>query len=302
MQVELHLPATSSRWRFTSGRISIGRDPACDVAVPADRYPMVSREHAVLIIKDGQWHLADSGSTNGTWINGAKTSEVTLKDRDRVRLGKDGPELEVRLVSDQPSAGQDITVVSPVEPVSPTQMGGAAAGVPTRIANASQRQTAAEGPASQPTQGSQARASVPRTSALVIEAGARSGISREEEQMIEQKLSSLKNLVYVLLALVAVLLGVIIYQGQQIDKNRAELGDLRKQAQNAVAQFTPALDQRLNALDRRLDQMDSKMKESEDHFMTRLNNDLPRMLDKYVDDKVKQLATSAEKATVPEQK
>src|SRR5690348_13035359 len=112
--------------------------------------------------------------------------------------------------------------------------------------------------------------------------------SPEDDEMIEQKLNSLRNLVYLLVAMVAVLLGVIFYQSQQIDKNRAELGDMRKQAQGAVAQFTPALDQKLNALDKRLDQTDTKMKDAEDQFMTRLNDELPRMLDKYVDRKMKQ--------------
>lgn len=117
--------------------------------------------------------------------------------------------------------------------------------------------------------------------------------SSEENEMIEQKLNSLRNLAYLLVAMVAVLLGVIFYQSQQIDKNRAELSDLRKQAQGAVAQFTPALDQRLSAFDKRLDQVDTKMKDTEDQFMARLNDELPRMLDKYVDRKVRQLSAAA---------
>jgi exonuclease VII large subunit len=118
-------------------------------------------------------------------------------------------------------------------------------------------------------------------------------ISREDEAMIQQKLNSLRNLVYLLVAMVAVLLGVIFYQSQQIDKNRAELGDMRKQAQSAVSQFTPQLDQRLSAFDKRMDQMDAKMKDTQDEFITRLNNELPKMLDKYVDRKVKQLSAAA---------
>src|SRR5690242_16453759 len=105
--------------------------------------------------------------------------------------------------------------------------------------------------------------------------------SVEDNAMIEQKLNSLRNLVYLLVAMVAVLLGVIFYQSQQIDKNRTELNDMRRQAQGAVAQFTPALDQRLSAFDKRLDQVDIKMKATEDQFMARLNDELPRMLDKY---------------------
>lgn len=127
--------------------------------------------------------------------------------------------------------------------------------------------------------------------------------------MIEQKLNSLRNLVYLLVAMVAVLLGVIFYQSQQIDKNRAELNDMRRQAQSAVAQFTPALDQRLNVLDQRLgtfdqriNQVDVKMKATEEEFMSRLNGELPRMLDKYVDHKMKELGQAMPQVTQPEQK
>lgn len=117
--------------------------------------------------------------------------------------------------------------------------------------------------------------------------------------MIQQKLNSLRNLVYLLVAMVAVLLGVIFYQSQQIDKNRAELNDMRKQAQSAVAQFTPQLDQRLNAFDQRLDQVDAKMKAAENEFMARMNQEMPRMLDKYVDRKVKQLNASMPQIPTP---
>jgi hypothetical protein len=68
---------------------------------------------------------------------------------------------------------------------------------------------------------------------------------------------------------------------------------MRKQAQSAVSQFTPQLDQRLSAFDKRMDQMDAKMKDMQDEFITRLNNELPKMLDKYVDRKVKQLSAAA---------
>ncbi|TWT37117.1 ABC transporter ATP-binding/permease protein [Posidoniimonas corsicana] len=46
----------------------------------------VSREHAQLERTAGGYLLRDLGSTNGTWINGARITEQTLHDGDAVRI------------------------------------------------------------------------------------------------------------------------------------------------------------------------------------------------------------------------
>ena len=46
---------------------TIGRDPQSDIVVNDER---VSWKHAVLRLDNGAWLLEDTGSTNGTWING----------------------------------------------------------------------------------------------------------------------------------------------------------------------------------------------------------------------------------------
>src|SRR5262249_46498321 len=155
-----------------------------------------------------------------------------------------------------------------------------AASTPTRIAKAAEQTHAAVSGAmasarkSELQQPDERKRSAP-VSPIEPTTGLR--LSREEEEMIEQKLNSLRNLVYLLVAMVAVLLGVIFYQSQQIDRNRSELSDMRRQAQSAVAQFTPtldqklgALDQRLAAFDQRLSQADGKMKDAQDQFLARL--------------------------------
>ena len=48
---------------------------------------IVSKEHA-RIERRGESHvLIDLGSLNGTWVNGTRVSQHTLKDGDRVQLG-----------------------------------------------------------------------------------------------------------------------------------------------------------------------------------------------------------------------
>jgi hypothetical protein len=306
MQVELHLLGTSSRWRLATPRARIGRDPGCEVALPLEDYPMVSREHAILTMENGRIRLTDNQSTNGTFVNGARTSNAMLTKLDRFSLGKDGPEFEIQVMEEQP-AGAARTMVSGGNASSAeTRIDRTDPGTaPTRIAKPAE----VAPPDANRMEAKQAEDFNHTSPVSLSERGTASGLSGEEEQMIEQKLNSLRNLVYLLVAMVAVLLGVIFYQSQQIDKNRAELNDMRRQAQGAVAQFTPALDQRLGALDQRLttfdqrlNQVDAKMKDAEDQFMTRLNSELPRMLDKYVDRKMKQLGQAVPQVAQPDEK
>lgn len=87
---ERRIPLSGKQMRI--GRRSAARDhdPEIDTAgPPAD--PGVSRLHAVLIAAtDGSWAVLDSGSANGTFLNGrqiAKGNLVTLHEGDRINLG-----------------------------------------------------------------------------------------------------------------------------------------------------------------------------------------------------------------------
>ncbi|HEY6968566.1 MAG TPA: FHA domain-containing protein [Candidatus Angelobacter sp.] len=309
MLVELHLLGTENRWRLSTPRVRIGRDPGCEVTLPPDRYPMVSREHAILTIENDRVRLADNQSTNGTFVNGIGVSNAMLTKLDRFRLGKDGPEFEFQII-EQPSVSVPTVLSAPDAATVPGGMAAAAAAnAPTRIATRAEqeKQASAETAIHKETvihksEPKPATTGVPTAPIVVNEPPTAALSAREDEAMIQQKLNSVRNLVYLLVAMVAVLLGVIFYQSQQIDKNRAELNDMRRQAQSAVAQFTPQLDQRLNSFDKRLDQVDEKMKTAEDEFMNRMNKELPKMLDRYVDRKVKELSAAAPQIPQPDQK
>jgi pSer/pThr/pTyr-binding forkhead associated (FHA) protein len=68
-------------------RLSIGRLPACEVAVPWDT--VVSRAHALLEQVGGAWTVEDRGSSNGTMVNAARINGPhVLHDGDVVRVGK----------------------------------------------------------------------------------------------------------------------------------------------------------------------------------------------------------------------
>jgi hypothetical protein len=71
-------------WSGAGDELLIGRDPGCDVTVPADT---VSRRHARLIFRDGGWILQDLGSTNGTRLNGRYVGRCRLHPGDQLALG-----------------------------------------------------------------------------------------------------------------------------------------------------------------------------------------------------------------------
>ena len=63
----------------------IGRDADCGlVLVDAD----VSRHHARIDLREGNYVIRDLDSTNGTYVNNRKQREASLSPADHVRLGK----------------------------------------------------------------------------------------------------------------------------------------------------------------------------------------------------------------------
>ncbi len=64
--------------------LMVGREKA-DIKI-AD--PAVSRRHAELSFRDGQWILQDMNSSNGTFVNGRRIDRpVHLRHEDRIRIG-----------------------------------------------------------------------------------------------------------------------------------------------------------------------------------------------------------------------
>jgi pSer/pThr/pTyr-binding forkhead associated (FHA) protein len=66
-------------------RMSIGRRPDSDVFLDD---VTVSRDHALLIERSGQWHLDDCGSLNGTYVNRERIESQRLEEGDEVQIGK----------------------------------------------------------------------------------------------------------------------------------------------------------------------------------------------------------------------
>lgn len=97
VRAELRLVANGAEviYALESPRFTIGRDSENSLCLTDS---VVSRFHAEIIRLGDDFVLRDLGSTNGTFVNGARISEQILSDGDLVRLGKAGPEMSARLV------------------------------------------------------------------------------------------------------------------------------------------------------------------------------------------------------------
>ncbi|WP_395146508.1 FHA domain-containing protein [Armatimonas sp.] len=66
--------------------LSVGREPDNAFALPTDS--TVSRKHALFLPTGTGWELADSGSANGTFLNGQRLSATqTLSHGDEIKIG-----------------------------------------------------------------------------------------------------------------------------------------------------------------------------------------------------------------------
>lgn len=69
----------------TTGEMVIGSDPGCDIHIDS---LAVRARHAVIVSRDGGSVLRDLDSPEGTFVNGQKVSEHSLKDGDLIQVGK----------------------------------------------------------------------------------------------------------------------------------------------------------------------------------------------------------------------
>ena len=84
--LEVWTPAGRELVPLEAGRLTLGSDPANDLALTAD--PTLSRLHAVLERYEAGWCVRDLDSRNGTFVNGQRIwSERPLRPGDELRVG-----------------------------------------------------------------------------------------------------------------------------------------------------------------------------------------------------------------------
>lgn len=89
--------------KVEGSKFTIGRHSDCSLAIPNGK---LSREHVKIDSFGEVFVVSDSGSSNGTTLNGAHLSDpVALQNGDRLNLGG-GLEIEIETVSDRPKASR----------------------------------------------------------------------------------------------------------------------------------------------------------------------------------------------------
>jgi FHA domain-containing protein/zinc ribbon protein len=72
-------------FRPAGERTRIGRSPDCDIFLDD---VTVSRNHAVLLVRDGKYYVEDQGSLNGTFVNRHRIESAPLEEGDELQVGK----------------------------------------------------------------------------------------------------------------------------------------------------------------------------------------------------------------------
>ena len=73
-------------FKVVGGETLIGRHPSCEILLEDDG---VSRQHSkIMRTRNGDAVVIDLKSTNGTFANGVRVQEHTLRDGDKIQIGK----------------------------------------------------------------------------------------------------------------------------------------------------------------------------------------------------------------------
>jgi len=76
---------TGETFPVTGERMTIGRSPDCGIFLDD---VTVSRNHAVVVDREGSFYVEDQGSLNGTFVNRKRVESARLEDGDEVQVGK----------------------------------------------------------------------------------------------------------------------------------------------------------------------------------------------------------------------
>jgi predicted component of type VI protein secretion system len=88
-------------FEFEQDLIRIGRMPDSDVNFDPEVDLDASGRHAEIRNEDGRYLLIDTGSRNGTWLNGQRIKHAALNRGDEIEFGRGGPKLEIQMVQNR---------------------------------------------------------------------------------------------------------------------------------------------------------------------------------------------------------
>jgi serine phosphatase RsbU (regulator of sigma subunit) len=81
------------RLAIAKSPLTIGRSEECDAPI-ADL--KVSRQHAKVVIENGEYYIVDGASRHGTFVNGSRCERAKLKNNDEITFGVTGVRIVFR--------------------------------------------------------------------------------------------------------------------------------------------------------------------------------------------------------------
>ncbi|MGO8818373.1 MAG: hypothetical protein ACLQVG_27330 [Terriglobia bacterium] len=116
---------------------------------------------------------------------------------------------------------------------------------------------------------------------------------------MDSGLSTVRNLLYIVLVLALLSVFANIYVGTQLATNSEELSRLglllQKQLMTNGVEQSEKLQEKMEKLNQDADGIDAKLQKAQDDFVVRMNHDLPPLIDRTMDNYIKTRAPAIER-------
>jgi len=103
---------------------------------------------------------------------------------------------------------------------------------------------------------------------------------------MDSSLSTVRQLLYIVLVLALLSVFANVYVGTQLAQNSDELASLRlllqKQMMGSAINQSEQLQNKMDMLDKDAAGIDKKLQKAQDDFVARMNVELPRIMDNYI--------------------
>ena len=114
---------------------------------------------------------------------------------------------------------------------------------------------------------------------------------------MDNGISTVRNLLYIVLVLALLSIFANIYVGMQLSQNSDELARLglllQKQMMGNAIEQSQELQKKMDILDRDAAGIDAKLQKAQDDFVARMNVELPRIMDNYIKTRAPQIQKQA---------
>jgi hypothetical protein len=116
---------------------------------------------------------------------------------------------------------------------------------------------------------------------------------------MDSGISTVRNLLYIVLVLALLSIFANIYVGTQLSQNSDELSRLglllQKQMMGSAINQSEQLQKKMDMLDQDAGSIDAKLQKAQNDFVARMNAELPPLIDKTMDNYIKTRAPMIEK-------